>query len=106
MNIINIQERIEETLSKLNREAGGEAECAIEVDELNRPYLRTVSWCGNPHESNNGMITVCEYEADRAAETLGLDTDMAYAWCTSDDGNPTLAEFETADERDTWLNQK
>lgn len=102
MTIIDINEAIEATLKHYQRETS-EAECCIMEDSSGNPYLHTKTWTG---DFKIGMVDIDNGDADWVAETLGLDTDLFYAWVTGSDGEPTLASFESSDERDTWLNQR
>lgn len=102
MKLIDINSYIEETLKKLNKEAGGEAECyTVETEQGAALVVR--SWSGS---ASIGMTTVYHDDADDAADVLGLDSGLFYAWATGKDGDPSLMSFDSDGERATWLEQK
>lgn len=101
MTIVNLDTYLDKALAFLKKDSGDEAICEIE-HTADGPALRTKSWSGI---KSIGMVDVYYSNADDVADFLGMDGE-AYAWCEGYNGEPALAEFDSQNERDTWIKQK
>ena len=102
MTIIRITDSIiSEAVNRLNRVYGCESDITLGRDGMDRPYayIRDLE-----SGAVNTMSNRYEYDADAVAEILGIDGE-AFAWCDGGDGEFGLAQFDSCNERDTWLNQ-